>query len=250
MNRVPAVLTAVALTCAVSARAQTTEERAGARALIAKYGDAVVTVLATTKVRVNQGGREVQNQDQKIQSLATVLDGSGLAVMSLTQLDPSDAITAQLSRGRGAGSGISVTTEPSDVRFRLADGREVPARVVLRDKDLDLAFLRPTDRPAAKMAAVDGAVARPSQIDLVVVLQRLPEIAEWKPSAIFASVQAVVEKPRTFYILTAGAVGGPVFDTQGRFVGVIVRLREGAALPPVVLPATDIREVAKQAVAE
>jgi hypothetical protein len=82
------------------------------------------------------------------------------------------------------------------------------------------------------------------------VLQRLPEIAEWKPSAIFASVQAVVEKPRTFYILTAGAVGGPVFDTQGRFVGVIVRLREGAALPPVVLPATDIREVAKQAVAE
>ena len=248
MTRLTTMFTALALACAVAAGAQTTEERAGARALIAKYGDAVVSVLATTKVRVNQGGREVQNQDQKIQALATVLDGSGLAVMSLTQLDPSDALTATLARGRGAGAGISVTTEPSDVRFRLADGREVPARVVLRDKDLDLAFLRPMDRPAAKMAAVDAALAKPSPIDLVVVLQRLPEVAEWRPSASFASVQAIVEKPRTFYLLTGGVVGGPVFDTQGRFLGVVVRLRgEGAALPPVVLPASDIREVAKQA---
>jgi hypothetical protein len=251
MNRLTAA-TAVILLCAVSAGAQTTEERAGARTLITKYGDAVVTVLATTKVRINQAGREVQNQDQKVQSLATVLDGSGLAVMSLTQLDPSDALTANLARGRGAASGISVTTEPSDVRFRLADGREVPARVVLRDKDLDLAFLRPMDKPAAKMPAIDGAVAKPAAIDLVVVLQRLPEVAEWRPTAIFASVQAVVEKPRTFYILTGGAIGAPVFDTQGRFIGVVVRLRanESANLPPIVLPATDIRDVAKQAAAE
>lgn len=233
------------------AAAQTPEERNGARALIAKHGDAIVTVLGTTKVRINQGGREVQNRDEKIQSMATVLDGSGLAVMSLTTLDPSDLMTASLSRGRGAGAGVSVTTEASELRYRMADGREVPARVVLRDKDLDLAFLRPTERPATPMVAIDNPSAKPAPIDLLVVLQRLPEVAGWQATALFGSVQAVVEKPRTFYILNSGAFGAPVFDTRGQFVGVVLRLRtdsgEGPAAPPIVLPANDIREVAKQA---
>jgi S1-C subfamily serine protease len=200
---------------------------------------------------VNQGGREVQNRDERIQSLATVLDASGLAVMSLTTLDPSELLTATLSRGRGASANISVSAEPSDLRYRLADGREIPARVVLRDKDLDLAFLRPTERPAAPMGAIDAAVAKPALIDLLLVVQRLPEIAGWQVTASFASVQAIVEKPRTFYIVNSGAFGAPVFDTRGQFVGVVLRLLsesgDGPAAPPIVLPANDIREVAKQA---
>ena len=45
-------------------------------------------------------------------------------------------------------------------------------------------------------------------------------------------------------------MGSPVFDTRGRFLGVILRLKnesDAANVPPVVLPASDIREVAKQA---
>jgi Trypsin-like peptidase domain len=232
--------------------AQTPDERAGARALLAERGEAVVTVQGTTKVVVTQGGREVQNRDERVQGIATVLDPSGLAVMSLTMIDPSELMEATLARGRG-GADISVTTEPSELHYRLDDGREVPARVVLRDKDLDLAFLRPLEPPPAPMRAVDGGTARPSPIDLVVVVQRLPEIAGWQATALFASVQAVVEKPRTFYILTGGAFGAPVFDTAGAFVGVIVRLRsesgDGPTAAPIVLPAADIREVAKQAAA-
>ncbi len=248
-----AALAALVVAAAVSeAAAQTPEERAAARGFIAKYGDAVITVIGTTKVRINQGGREVQNRDEKVQSIATVLDASGLAVTSLTTLDPSDLLTASLSRGRGAGAGgVSVTTESTDLRYRLADGREVPARVVLRDKDLDLAFLRPAEKPAAAMAAIDNAVARPEPVDLLVVLQRFPEIAGWQVAALFASVQAVVDKPRTFYIADSNAFGAPVLDISGRFVGIVLRLRnetgEGPTAAPVVLPAGDIREVAKQA---
>jgi hypothetical protein len=247
-----AALAAVLVVMAAAAGAQTPEERTAARQLIAKHGDAVITLLGTTKVRINQGGREVQNRDEKVQTLATVLDATGLAVASLTTLDPSDLMSASLSRGRGAGAaGVSVTTESSDLRYRLADGTEVPVRVVLRDKDLDLAFLRPTDKPAAPLAAIDNPVARPAPIDLLVVLQRFPEIAGWQPTALFAEVQAVVDKPRTFYIVNSSAFGAPVFDTTGRFVGIVLRLRndsgEGPAAPPVVLPAGDIREVAKQA---
>jgi hypothetical protein len=101
------------------------------------------------------------------------------------------------------------------------------------------------------MPAIEGTSGKPALIDLLVVLQRFPEIAGWQATALFASVQAVVEKPRTFYIVNSGAFGAPVFDTGGRFIGVVLRLKndtaDGPAAPPIVLPANDIREVAKQA---
>jgi len=246
---VAVALTATFLCLATQAQTQSPEERAGARALIAKHGNAVVFVLGTTKIRINQGGKEAPPSDQRIQALVTILDGSGLGVMSLTAIDPSDVLTAQLSRGRGAGA-VSVTTEPAELRYRLPDGKEVPVRVVLRDKDLDLAFLRPVEKPATPLTAIDVAGARPQPVDAVIVLQRLPELASWQPTALFYSVQAVIEKPRLFYLLTGGAVGSPVFDTKGGFLGVILRLRneaDAANVPPIVLPASEIREVAKQA---
>ena len=250
MSRACVAVMAAAVMLSVSvASAQTPEEREAARQVIAKHGNAVLFVLGTAKVRINQGGRE-QNQDSRIQAPVTILDSSGLGVMSLTSLDPGELMSATLSRGRGAGGAVSVSTEPADLRYRMPDGKEMPVRVVLRDKDLDLAFLRPVEKPATPMDAVDAAAVRPVNIEPVVVLQRLPEIAGWQPTTLFLYVQAVVEKPRTFYFLTGNLAGGAVFDTRGRFVGVILRLKndaDAANAPPIVLPASDIREVAKQA---
>ena len=249
-SRCAGALMATMLCFSNHAYAQTQEDRAMARDLVAKRGDAVVFVLGTTKLRVNQGGKDLPTADQRIQSLVTMLDSSGLGVMSLTALDPSELMSAQLSRGRAAAAAINVTSEPSNLRYRMPDGREVPVRVVLRDKELDLAFLRPIEKLASPAAAVDAAVARPSPIDLVVILQRLPELSGWQATALFSSVQVVVEKPRTFYVLTSGVIGSPVFDLRGRFLGVVLRLKnetDAANAPPIVLPAADIREVAKQA---
>lgn len=230
--------------------AQMPEERAAARELLATRGGAVVHVLGTARLRANQGGKDMPMPDQRIQALATVLDRSGLAVMSLTAIDPSELMSAQLSRGRAAGAAVTVTAESSDLRYRMPDGREIAARVVLRDKELDLAFLRPAEEPAAAMTAVDVFAAKVLAVDPVIVLQRLPEVAGWQTTALLYSVQAVVEKPRTFYILTGGVAGAPVFDTRGQFVGVVLRLKnesDAANAPLIVLPANDIREVAKQA---
>ena len=230
--------------------AQSTEDRAAARELVARHGGAVVILLGTAKLRINTGGKEVQNPDQRITTQVTVLDTAGLGVMSLTALDPSELASAQLSRGRGAGGAVNVTAEATDLRYRLSDGREVPVRVVLRDKELDLAFLRPVEKPAAPMTAIEAATVKPAAIDAVVVLQRLGEVTGWQATAHFQSVQAVVEKPRTFYFLTGGSAGSPVFDTRGRFIGIVVRLKsesDPANAPFILLPGNDIREVAKQA---
>ena len=84
------------------------------------------------------------------------LDGSGLAVTSLSQLQPDDMLMRTFSAQMPPGTSVSVTSEPSDVKMHLSDGREVAARIVLRDADLDLAFLKPSEPLAAPIPAVDG----------------------------------------------------------------------------------------------
>jgi S1-C subfamily serine protease len=232
--------------------AQSADERTAARDIVKKRGDAVVMVLATIKVRVNIDGRE-QPSEQAAQANATVLDGSGLAVLSLSTLQPDDVMSRSLAQ-RFGGARVEVTSEPSDIRMHLADGRELPARLVLKDEDLDLAFVRPTEASQTPITFVDAPSGKPLLLDLLFVVQRTSEATGWMTGASFGSVQLVIDKPRTYYLLSmsggGAGLGSPLFDIAGRFVGITVMRNPGIrGAPPVsgVLPAEDIREVAKQA---
>jgi len=236
---------------ALTARAQTADERAASREIVKKRGDAVVMVLATVKLHINQGGRE-QPIDQATQANATVLDATGLAVMSLSTLQPDAQFERQLSARSGAGK-VEVTSEATDVRMRFGE-REVPARMVLKDEDLDLAFVRPVEPPATPVTFIDAATGKPNLLDPLLVLQRTSENTGWLAAAGFGQVQLIIDKPRTYYLVSFPSVGGgglgsPLFDMAGRFVGVIVVRSTGqrGSGSPGVLPAEDIREVAKQA---
>lgn len=265
--RVRAALLAAAMTAAVPVHAQTLEERAAARDLLSKRSPAIVTVRATVKMRGMPGAGQGDGMEDTVQANAVVLDGTGLTVTALSQLDPSDMISRVISGMPGAPK-MELSVDQSNIRIRLDNGQEVPARIVLRDKDLDLVFLRPTTAPAAPMVSVDmTAPGKAQAADLVLVLQRFGEMTGWTPGVSFGSVQAVVEKPRTLYIVaapsvTGGGLGSGVFDTSGRFLGLIVMRSqsagrpsmfammqgsEGAGLLPVVLPVEEIVELAKQA---
>jgi hypothetical protein len=249
------------------AAAQTPDERAAARRLIASQGDAVVNVLGTVKTRMVMGGREAPAQEEHLQANATALDARGLVVMSLSSLEPDRMMSRVMAQQAPPGMEMSMKSESSNLRLRLADGTEVPARVVLRDEDLDVAFLRPTEPLPAPIPFLDGPVGTPGQLDPLITLQRLGDMASWKVSALFSYVMVVIDKPRTAYF-GGTTPGAPVFDTAGRFVGVNVMLsrpsRSASGMPmtpnvsglggldalgvmPVVLPAAEIREVAKQA---
>ena len=243
---------AIVFACqAAMAAPQTAEERAAARLVVTQRAAAVVVVLATIKVRLNVSGRE-QTSDQAAQTNATILDPSGLAVMSLQQIQPDEAMTRMYSRQVPNGGHVEVTTDIADMRMHLADGRELPAKLVLRDEDLDLAFVRPTEPLTAPLPFIDAASARPQLLDALTLVRRTGEPTGWAPAAAFATVELLIDKPRTYYqvvILGGGGPGCPLFDAAGHFVGVLVMRDTGTrgtgALS--VLPADDIRDVAKQA---
>lgn len=250
------IVTAVVVAAVVGGSAlvagQSPEERISARTALAKRSDAVVMVLATLKLRQSIAGRE-QTGDQAVQTNATILDPSGLAVLSLSAIQPDDLRTRQLSQMVQPGTSVEVTSELADLKIHFADGKELPAKIVLRDADLDLAFVRPVDALPGPVTAVDEPVAKPQLMDPVMIVQRTSEATGWKTAASFGQVLFVIDQPRTYYqvaIPTAvSALGSPLFDPKGGFVGVIVYRSTGAksSPSPAALAADDIREVAKQA---
>lgn len=238
------------------------DARAGARELAKKWHGAVVNVRVVLKMRMSMAGREMNSSDESVDTVGTVIDPSGLTVLSLSALNPG----AMMSRLMGSAAGQpQITTEPTDVRLRFPDGREIPARIVLRDEDLDLVFLRPTEKPASALIAVDlSDPATTTMLDQVVVLSRLGRVGGWAPTASLHDIAAVIERPRTFFVLagTPAGMGTPAFAANGRIVGLLTLRQvepgrsgmfammggtEGLGLLPVILPAADVREIARQA---
>lgn len=241
------------------------DERAAMREVAKKWQESIVNVRVSLKVRMSVGGREVQSMDDTVEAVATVIDPSGLTVMSLSSLDPGAMMNRFFSASGGSDDQkMSIESEPSDVRIRLAGGRELPAAIVLRDQDLDLAFIRPTTKPASPLTAIDLSDAgTPAVLEDLVVLGRLGRVGGWTPSAILYSVAAIMQKPRTFFVLNGPTgTGMPAFRANGKIVGILTIRQidpgrmsmfgmmggtEGAGVIAVVLPAADVLEIARQA---
>ena len=260
-----ALLAVLMIAGAAPAAAQSTEDRAAARDVMTKRGDAVITVLGTLKARMSQAGRDRPAPDQAVQASATVLDGTGLTVVALSTVDPGSILAKNPAFSAAK---MNLETELTDVKLRLADGTEVPAKIVLRDSDLDLLFVRPAAAPAKPIPSVEAMSSPFNAVDAIVLVRRAQEVADWKPAASIATIEVAVEKPRRFYLLstaaTAGGLGSSVFDLKGQFGGIVtLRASQDArhnalngmlggmlqtlGMVPVVVPASEIREIAKQA---
>lgn len=240
--------------------------RAGAREVMRKWQDAVVNVRIVLKVRMSMGGREVQSMDDSVDTVGTVIDSAGLTVLSLRTLNPGSMMTRIMGSAGGGQPQMEITSEPSDVKVRFPDGQELAAKIVLRDEDLDLAFLRPTTPPARSLVAVNlTESARPAILEEVLVLSRLGRVGAWTPSASTQEIGAIIERPRTFFVLSGtmpAGMGVPAFRSDGRIVGLLTLRQvetgrsgmfammggtEGLGLLPVILPAADVLEIAQQA---
>jgi hypothetical protein len=238
-------------------RAEAQDVGARGREILDKWEKAVVGVRLTIKMRMSEEGKQFQEEESTREIRGTVVDPSGLAVCALSQADPTQMFSGMM----GEQEGYRWETETTAVKLRMADGKEIAAKIVLRDKDLDLAFVRPTEKQAAPLVAVDLAEAtKVSVLDEVVVLLRLGEVANRVPAAALDRIAAVIQKPRLLYapgpIGQMSSLGCPVFTPEGKAVGLLVaRMLPGAGaasdedmgMMAVIMPAADVLEVAKQA---
>jgi S1-C subfamily serine protease len=229
------------------------------RAIFKQHQHAVVTVQVVLKISYSGGPKPSENRQE---ITGTVVDPSGLTVLALSACDPSEMYQRMMAE---QGSQYKLETEVTDLRLLLDDGTELPAEIVLRDKDLDLAFIRPKTKPANPMAAIDlGKSASAQVLDQVITLNRLGKAAGRAYAVSVERINAVVQKPRLFYIpdsnMSSTTLGSPAFTPDGNILGVFVmRSVSGSGggmnmfnfrpegLTSIILPASDVLKAAKQA---
>ena len=222
------------------------------RNLLKQHADSVTWISATVRVDVSVGGRSLPPQEQKLEALGTVIAEDGLTVVSLTKIDPTSSI---ISRLRSPGAAVQVNY--TEVLILLQDGSEIPARLLLKDTDLDLAYLLPIPGSSElKKVKTFSAAPSPSKSDTPVKPQVLDEVVTiaklgrnlYRQSTLRRGwVNAVIEKPRPYFVIENTEPGTPVFDKLGRWIGVVVYKMDGERPTAVVtLPVLDIMEIAEQ----
>lgn len=242
MKRLAAAVFVLLSLCAM-ARADETGKKG--RAVFEKFKPAVISVRVV--VSVSAGGN---SRDTEGWANGAVLDATGLSIVALSFLDPTDLYAKMGDTESG-----NTTVKIASLRMILAGGEEIPAEVVLRDKDLDLAYIRPTDQAKAPFPNVDLAqTTEPQLLDEVVIITQLGEVARRAHSASIDRVETIVEKPRHYFMVgehRANAVlSAPVFSLEGQFIGLGAMRAISAAgdggmgdnVVVVIVPAKDIKE--------
>ena len=211
-----------------------TDVRSIARRVAGKVQKAVVT--ARLGLHITVGERE---QDLKIEATGTVIDASGLVAVSASALDPSANFRGMGGR-RGGGAGgadVEIETEVTETKLVLDDGSEIDAEVVVKDADLDLAFLRPKTTTSSlawvNLQSTSAGASSVQALDEVFVVGRLGRAANRAPSLALGSVRSVVSGPHGFYVLddqvSGGSVGCIAFAADGTPLGICVTKRAADA---------------------
>ncbi|MES2660505.1 MAG: serine protease [Verrucomicrobiota bacterium] len=225
-------------------------------ALAASNKDSVLFLSAVVELEVTVGENPAKKEERKLEMLGTVIDKDGLIVVPLSALDVASTLDGRSYNGPQGPTKLSAKGTTKEVKILMPDGSEVAAKVAFKDTDLDLAFIRPEKPDAVKLTPVDTANNAPmTLLDDVIILGRLGKDLNREPVIMTNEVISLVSKPRTFGKVGTQALGMPVFNKDGKFVGFGINRfspkgdsdNQGPVPQNVILPAADLLESAAQA---
>ncbi len=273
MKKLSLALLTLSLLCgATFTRADDAAFVDAARKTAKAYEQAIVNISVIAKVTghstlpIGLGG----GQEQKTESIGTVIDFSGMVVTSLSAVDQVRLMpTMKINIPEAGEATITFSSELHDLKYRLADGTEIPARIVLKDEDLDLAYIVP-EKPLdgdtkAKIVALPLTDPAPNAqvVDRTILLGRTGKGLNYTPTLNLGRITACIIKPRRCY-LGGAELGAPVFNAQGLLLGLFVNkldhevktinpMAGGMPKPnmePIILPIAEVSAGAKQATEE
>ena len=196
--------------------------RATGRATAEQVRQAVVTIRIVLKLKVAFGGQS-QDQEQKVEVAGVVIDPSGLTLASAASIDPSGALRRMAG---GQASRMKVEAEVKETTLLLEDGTEVEADVVLKDTDLDLAFLKP--REAGRRFSALRLRPRTGTVPLltpIFVVARLGKLTSRALAVATGEIRSWVRGPAPYYVTdgeTASFTGAVAYTADGVPLGVFV----------------------------
>ncbi|HSE43110.1 MAG TPA: serine protease [Acidobacteriota bacterium] len=204
--------------------AEGTDIKSSALTTLPKIQKAIVTVKVQANIKMRG-----QDQEQKLEVTGTMIDPSGLTVVSEQSINPASMLSAFMSSysSRRDSSEMKFESQITETLIVLDDGSEVPADVVLKDEDLDLAFIKPK-QPSDKFVHIPFK-PREKPLELLedfFVVSRLGRSENRAIHMNLGSILSIVKGPRTFYVcdqeISGNSLGVPAFDSDGSAIGLFV----------------------------
>lgn len=237
------------------------------RKILNDYQDAVVNIKSSAKLTISANGPgEMQNmpqQEVEMESIAVAIDPSGLFLTSLAPMDPSATMNGQTVETPMGELTLKVSAEIKEIRLVLADGSEVLGDLVMKDPDLDVAFIRARADKVTEKKITFKTInlensAKADILDTVLVLGRGGQNFNRRPLMDMKPISGVIPRPCTRYLVDTALLGCPVFNADGKLLGLTATKKnvgqklgsgKGDVASPVVLSVADFKDLAKQAAA-
>lgn len=215
--------------------------------LVSEKSASVVIVKFVMKITGAQG--EAENEGE---AAGVMIEADGVVLSS----------NSQLGGGPMMRPGVSAT--PTEIKVLIGDDTQgIDARLIARDSELDLCWLRIKEPKDRKFACVElSKAATPKLGERLYTLTRLGKYFDRATVVRETRLGGVAKKPRSLLVPSPslGDLGLPVFSVGGEIVGVtVVQLPDAEELQAassmsaftgargLILPAAEIAKATKRA---
>lgn len=226
------------------------------RKAIVNQASSVLCVEVTMETSYSIEGSEDKDEQQS-NATGIVIDKSGLLVVPLLMINPTGVIKQMMEQMGDTDPSAkkmleSMRVDVKKIVVRLTDGTELPATVLLKDDQTELAVIK-TASPfpdTVKPITVSDGVSVDLGDDLY-CLSRLGSVSNFAPRVQGAYISAKITDPKLRYVVEGNMSdeGIPAFTGDGKWAGVILTKIAGRNDMPYtqLVPSTEAAAFIKKA---